>query len=109
MLYGVAASTYCLGNIEHLKITVYPTPYLRHMGTDSICANQTISIPSFTACPATSVISWTNTNAGIGLAGTGTGNIANFTGLNTGSTLNTGQNNVIPTANDVWVQIFLLK
>ncbi|MHB8258662.1 MAG: PKD domain-containing protein [Bacteroidia bacterium] len=98
-LYGVAASTYCIGNKDSLKISVYPTPYLQHMLTDSICANQSITIPNFTACPVNSTTTWTNSNTTIGLAANGTGNIGTFTGLNTSNTLNTATINAVPTAN----------
>jgi gliding motility-associated-like protein len=100
MLYGIAASAYCLGNMDSLKISVFPTPYLLHMQNDSICANQIISIPSFTACPANSTIAWANSNTSIGLGASGTGNIGSFTGLNTSNTaFNSGQIDAIPTAN----------
>ena len=99
VVYGVAASYYCLGNIDSLQISVYPTPYLSHMINDSICANQTIIIPNFTACPTNSGIAWTNNNTSIGLAANGTGNIGSFTGTNTTYSLNTGQIDAVPTAN----------
>jgi gliding motility-associated-like protein len=99
-VYGVAVSGVgCVGNAVYYTANVFPTPYLSHMKTDSICANQTITIPSFTACPANSITTWTNSNTGIGLAANGTGNIGSFTGLNNTYVLNTGLINAVPTAN----------
>ncbi len=99
-VYGVAVSGVgCVGNAVYYTANVFPTPYLNHMKTDSICANQTITIPSFTACPANSVVTWTNSNTGIGLAANGTGNIGSFNGTNATNTLNTALINAIPTAN----------
>jgi gliding motility-associated-like protein len=89
----------CVGNATYYTASVFPTPYLLHMPTDSICANQTIVIPSFTACPANSTIAWTNTNTAIGLGANGSGNIGSFVGLNTTTNLNTGLINAVPTAN----------
>jgi len=89
----------CQGNHTFYTVTLYPTPYLHHMPHDSACANQTIGIPSFTACPVNSTITWTNSNTGIGLAPVGTGNIGPFTGTNTSNVLNTAQINVVPSAN----------
>ncbi|HKC69896.1 MAG TPA: gliding motility-associated C-terminal domain-containing protein, partial [Bacteroidia bacterium] len=101
MVYGIAVSNYCIGNVDSLQITVYPTPYLAHMPTDSICANQSLTVASFTACPANSTIAWTNNNTSIGLGASGTGNITPnpFTGTNTTNTLNIAQINAVPTAN----------
>jgi gliding motility-associated-like protein len=93
------SSAGCIGKKAFYTVTLYPTPYLDHMPTDSVCANQALTVPGFTACPANSTIAWTNSNTGIGLAGTGTGNLGTFTGLNTGTTFNIGQIDAIPTAN----------
>ena len=84
MVYGIAVSNYCIGNEDSLKITVYPTPYLSHMDSIKVCANQQVVVPPFTACPATSTVAWTNNTTSIGLAASGNGNVTSpFTGLNT--------------------------
>ncbi len=99
-VYGIAVSGVgCLGNVVYYTANVYPTPYIEHMENDSACANQNISVPNFTVCPINSVITWTNSNAGIGLATTGAGNMGSFTGTNTTDVLNTAQINVVPSAN----------
>ncbi|MEO8761436.1 MAG: PKD domain-containing protein, partial [Bacteroidia bacterium] len=83
VVYGIAASSYCLGNIDSLQITVYPTPFLSHMDSIKVCANQQVTVPAFTVCPAGDTISWTNSLTAIGLAASGTGNIPSpFTGIN---------------------------
>ncbi len=92
----------CQGNITYYTVSLFPTPYLHHMKPDSICANQTITIPSFTACPLNSTITWTNSNSGatgIGLAVNGSGNIGSFTGTNTTLAYNSGQITATPTSN----------
>ena len=99
-VYGVAVSgAGCIGNVVYYTAGVYPTPYLAHMNTDSACANQTISLPGFTACPVGSIINWTNNNTSIGLAANGTGNISSFSGENATNTLNIAQINSVPVAN----------
>ncbi len=100
MVYGIAFSNYCIGNIDSLKITVYPTPYLSHMDSIKVCANQQVVVPSFTACPATSSIAWTNNTPSIGLAASGNGNLPSpFTGLNSTPNVVDGLITATPTAN----------
>jgi gliding motility-associated-like protein len=92
----------CQGNFTYYTVSLYPTPYLQHMKTDSVCANQTLAVPNFTACPTNSTMTWTNTNSGatgIGLAANGSGNIGSFTGTNTTLAYNSGQITATPTAN----------
>ena len=99
-VFAVAVSGVgCVGNATYYTASVFPTPYLSHMITDSICANQTITIPNFTACPANSTIAWTNNNPSIGLGANGTGNIGSFVGLDPSTNLNPGTINAVPTAN----------
>ncbi len=83
MIYGVAASNYCLGNIDSLQVTVYPTPFLSHMNNIQVCANQPVVVPAFTVCPAGDTITWTNNNTSIGLSASGMNNIPTpFNGTN---------------------------
>jgi hypothetical protein len=85
---GIAVSAVgCIGNLVYYTVSVYPTPYLQHL-TDSVCANQTATIPNFSSCPIGSIINWTNSNSSTGLAVSGTGNIGPFTAYNTSSTVN---------------------
>ena len=91
----------CIGNKASYAVTIYPTPALTPMNNDTICANASLTLPDFTACPASSSISWTNNNSTNGLAATGTGNLGTFTGLNTISplALNVAEIDAVPTAN----------
>jgi gliding motility-associated-like protein len=103
-IYGIAITPVgnnpgCIGNVATFTISVYPTPFLSHMPNESICANQTLTVPSFTSCPAGATVNWTNSNSSIGLSASGTGNISPFTGTNTTDLPNTGQIDAVPTAN----------
>jgi len=78
------SSAGCLGNIDFYTVTLHPTPILKHMDSIKVCANQQVVVPSFTVCPTTSTIAWTNNTISIGLAASGNGNVTSpFTGLNT--------------------------
>ncbi|MBS1646092.1 MAG: PKD domain-containing protein [Bacteroidetes bacterium] len=90
---------YCYGPPATFTISVYPTPYLSHMPNDSLCANQTLAVANFTACPANSTVAWTNSNPAIGLAATGTTNIGSFVTTNATNALISGLITATATAN----------
>ena len=76
------AGVNCVGSPETIDITVNPTPVATAPTNQVYCNGQAALITSI-AGTATSY-SWTNSNASIGLAASGTGNISAFTATNTG-------------------------
>ncbi|MFY7910334.1 MAG: PKD-like domain-containing protein, partial [Emticicia sp.] len=86
----------CTGSTQNFTITVNPTPTINSITNQSLC-NGAISTPvNFTGAVSGTIYNWTNSNTGIGLAGTGTGNIDAFTVTNTGSTSISGVISVTP-------------
>jgi len=60
------------------------------------CHNQAVNVPNFTSSSGNVTYSWTNSNTSIGLAGSGIGNISNFTAVNNGATPVTATITVTP-------------
>lgn len=86
----------CPGTPRTFTITVKPAAVVNQPADVLVCGNQPISI-AFSGTPAGLTYNWTNSNTGIGLPATGSGNI-NYTSPNVGST-STGVIVVTPTAN----------
>jgi gliding motility-associated-like protein len=78
-------------------VTISPLPTATAVSPINVCANGTVSVPAFASIPVGASFTWTNNNATIGLTGSGSGNIASFTGLNPGTGSNTGTITVTPT------------
>ena len=76
------AGVNCVGSPETIDITVNPTP-VATAPTNQVYWNGQAALITSIAGTATSY-SWTNSNASIGLAASGTGNISAFTATNTG-------------------------
>ena len=90
----------CVGNAVYYVANVFPTPYLAHMPSDTVCSDQLVTVPDFTACPSNSTITWTVNNPRMGLNTSGTGNIGSFTSHNMSSINNlTAQIDAVATAN----------
>jgi len=70
-----------------LNIVVKPIPVMNAMPDVEYCPDVLSSAINFTSTPGgtSATFNWTNSNAGIGLASSGTGNIAPFNALNFGS------------------------
>ncbi|MEO8760809.1 MAG: PKD domain-containing protein [Bacteroidia bacterium] len=108
-VYGYAATPYldannqvqfgCVGNIATFTISVYPTPTVTPTSDISVCANQPVNVPNFTGCPTPETFTWSTSGDNVGLAATGAGNIASFTGLNATDIVATQVVAVTPLAN----------
>ncbi|MBK9392298.1 MAG: hypothetical protein IPN68_19710 [Bacteroidetes bacterium] len=77
----------CSGPAESYTITVNPTAQVNDPADQVVCHNGPTAAINFTTnnTVGATVFNWTNDEAGIGLAGSGVGNIALFTANNTGS------------------------
>lgn len=82
-----------------VTVTVSPVPVADAISAINVCTGANVLVPGFSSTPSGATFAWTNSNASIGLAAAGSGSIAAFTGLNTGTTPNTGTISVTPTLN----------
>ena len=82
-----------------VTITIHPTPTVNDPSDQSICNNTSTGAVNFSGTVAGSALNWTNNTTSIGLAASGSGNIAAFTGTNSGTSIVTATINVTPSAN----------
>jgi gliding motility-associated-like protein len=71
----------CTGTAQTFTITVNPIPTVTDPADQSLCANASTTAVNFTGTVG-ATFNWTNNTPSIGLAASGTGNIAAFTALN---------------------------
>lgn len=76
----------CTGTPATFTITVLPNPTVNTVTNKVVCADDNVAAINFTGTVTGTVFSWTNSNASIGLAPSGTGNIAAFAAINPGNT-----------------------
>lgn len=89
----------CTGLSESFMITVDPTPIANNVTDQELCNTATTNQITFGASVANSTFTWVNDNTTIGLAGSGSGNIAPFTATNTTTAQTIANVTVTPTAN----------
>ena len=89
--------TTCTGTPVTFTITVNPTPSVNTIANQTVCNGTATAAVTFAGPVAGTVYSWTNSNPGIGLGASGTGNIPSFIAINTGSTPQTATITVRPT------------
>ena len=89
----------CTGPAEVFTITVNPIPTVNAVGNQTVCHNTAVNGISFAGNVTNATYAWTNDNPSIGLAANGNGDIAGFTGTNTGNTPVTATVTVTPSAN----------
>ncbi|MEI7664044.1 MAG: PKD domain-containing protein, partial [Bacteroidota bacterium] len=75
------AGTTCPGLASPFTITVNPVPTINPVANQAICHNAQTALVHFSSDVPGAVYTWTNNNASIGLAASGTGDIAAFTAL----------------------------
>jgi hypothetical protein len=86
----------CTGADHQFVITVPPIPTMDPVSDADVCNGGTIPGISFTATAAGTTYQWANSNNTIGLATTGSGDIASFTAVNTGSAIQTATVTITP-------------
>ncbi|MCX2486798.1 PKD-like domain-containing protein, partial [Pedobacter sp. MR2016-24] len=95
-------ATSCPGEAKTFTITVNPTPTVALPSSFEVCNDATTTPVTFVQVAGKEVngttFSWTNDKPGIGLAGSGTGNIAGFKAINLTNTPIVAKITVIPTA-----------
>jgi hypothetical protein len=88
--------TTCTGTPRTFTITVNPTPTVNAVSNQVICNGSNTTAVSFSGAVTGTVYNWTNNTTSIGLAASGTGNIASFAAVNTGTTAVTATITVTP-------------
>ena len=89
----------CVGTPSTYTITVNPTPTVVVPIDTIVCDAATVSATNYTSPTTGATYTWTNDNATIGLAASGTGNIASFTATNSTIAPIVANITVTPTAN----------
>ncbi|PWA06228.1 Ig-like domain-containing protein [Flavobacterium psychrotolerans] len=64
-----------------------PSPTVDAIANITVCANQTVTVPSFTSTPAGATFKWVSNNAAIGIALSGSGDILSFIAKNATTTV----------------------
>lgn len=75
----------CNGTATTFTITVNPIPTVNAVANQTVCNGTNSTAITFSGAVTGTTYSWTGTNSTIGLAVTGTGNIASFSAVNTGA------------------------
>ena len=92
-------ATSCSGTAQTFTITVNPTAQVNQPASYTVCNNTAATATNFATVNTggTTTYAWTNDNTTIGLAASGSGNIASFTAVNTGTSPVTATIVVTPT------------
>ncbi|MBN9484006.1 MAG: hypothetical protein BGO70_03220 [Bacteroidetes bacterium 43-93] len=69
----------CIGSSKSFNITVNPTPDVNAIANQTVCNNAATTAVNFTGSVSGTSYAWVNSTTSIGLAASGTGNIASFT------------------------------
>ncbi|MBP6023184.1 PKD domain-containing protein [Ferruginibacter sp.] len=89
----------CPGTARTFTFTIDPTPDVLQPADQTLCSGNPTSAINFTGAVSGTVYNWINTTPAIGLAASGTGNIASFTANNNSTSSLTATIKVSPTAN----------
>ncbi|MBK8968297.1 MAG: hypothetical protein IPM36_16850 [Lewinellaceae bacterium] len=76
----------CPGAPIQFTITVNPTPTVAAVSNQTLCGGSATTAVAFSGTVPGTTFNWTNSAPSIGLAASGSGNIASFTATNTGGT-----------------------
>ncbi|HOY33212.1 MAG TPA: Ig-like domain-containing protein, partial [Bacteroidales bacterium] len=98
---GTSNITYTnnFGCTNSATVTVKPTPTVTVPANITVCSGADVTGAMFTSNPPGGTYTWSNTNAAIGLAAGGTGNVPSFNATNTGTAPISGIITVTPTVN----------
>lgn len=73
----------CAGTPITYTYTVNPTPTVNVVANQTVCRGSNVAAIAFSGATTGTVYTWTNSNTAVGLAASGTGDIASFVGTNT--------------------------
>ena len=91
------APSLCAGTPQTYTVTVNPLPTVTALTSQTVCAGSATTAINFTGSVSGATYAWTNSNTAIGLAASGTGNIASFTSTNATASNIAGTITVTPT------------
>jgi gliding motility-associated-like protein len=94
----IPAAVGCLGTPKTFTITVKPTPDVNRPADQTVCNATMTNTVNFNGSVVGTVFNWTNNNTTIGLAASGTGDIAPFSAITYFNNVNTGTIIVTPAA-----------
>mgnify|MGYP001310950592 FL=1 len=94
--YTASSTATCIGAPTTFTYTVNPTPTVDAVSDAVVCNGSATAPVSFSGSVSGTVYNWTNNNTSIGLAASGSGNIASFTAVNAGATAVTATITVTP-------------
>ena len=90
----------CNGNIPAAQtVTIHPIPNVVNPGDFEYCEGESTTAINYSGTVPSTVFEWTNDNTSIGLASSGTGNIASFIAATPGGPDNIANITVTPTVN----------
>lgn len=89
----------CSGSQVTYTITVNPLPVVDSINNIIVCSGDAVPLINHTSSTAGATFGWTNSNTGIGLGASGTGNIPSFIATNTSNSPISGTVSVTATAN----------
>ena len=87
----------CTGATFTVTVTVNPRSTVDVISNQAVCAGSSVTAINISGTVSSTAFSWTNNTTSIGLAASGTGNIASFTGVNTTNVPVTATVTVTPT------------
>lgn len=91
----------CNGAPITVTAFINPVAVLSSISNVTVCSNSTVSIPSFVAVPANSIINWTSNQSLFSIGTSGAGSISPWTApVNNGTTAIIGNFTVTPTFNN---------
>ena len=87
----------CGGSAKTFSFQINPTPDVTQPSNQTICNGASTAAVAFTGSVSGTTFNWTNNTTSIGLAASGSGNIAAFSAINTGTSSVTATVTVTPT------------
>lgn len=95
----IATQNGCASAPVSTNVVIHTLPVTDPVANITNCTGTTVNVPAFASVPAGATFAWTNSNANIGLAASGAGNINPFTATNTGTASLTSTVSVTPSQN----------
>lgn len=86
----------CAGSPSSFTITVNPTLSINAVANQTVCNGAPVNAIAFSGATSGTVYYWTNSEPSVGLAASGTGNIAGFNAINAGNSPRTATIIVTP-------------
>jgi len=96
-LYNSSGNVICSLTPIIFNVTINPTPSVNAVSNQTFCAGTSVTPASFSSPVPGTTYTWTNSNASIGLASSGSGNLPAFTPSNSGVNPISGNIVVTPT------------